>query len=193
MVAIVSAVTVSATVNSSLTFSIAKVNESTNVNGVTTTASTSNNTLVSFGDLTVNATSSIGQQLEVTTNAAYGYTVTVQQNQDLSTGNGATINAFPNGNPAAPSGWVNPQGDMGDEDTWGHFGITTDDSGLFGAGNLQGFDGATPITVLSNNGPSDGQTQNIGMAKVAYAVMVSGLQEAGDYSNQLTYVCTPEY
>lgn len=193
MVAIVSTVTVSATVNSSLTFAISTVASSTNVNGVLTTSSTTNMTQIAFGDLTTLATSTIAQQLAVTTNAAYGYSVTVQQNQDLRTGNGATINAFPNGVPGAPAPWVNPTGTLGNDLTWGHFGLTSDDSGVFGANNLQGFNGASPITIMSNGGPSDGSTQNVGMAKVAYSVMVTGLQEAGDYSNALTYICTPEY
>jgi hypothetical protein len=199
MVAIVDSVTVSATVNASLTFTVSAVNSGTTVNGVDTTG-TSTSTTIPFGDLTVNASSTIAQELHVTTNASAGYTVTVQQNHNLLSDNGADIDSFNNGTPATSSAiaWQDPSGTLGDEATYGHFGLTTDDTSLsggsgFGSVNYKGFDGTNAIEVMYHNGPADGSTQNIGLAKVAYTVMITGLQEAGDYTNTLTYICTPTY
>jgi hypothetical protein len=49
------------------------------------------------------------------------------------------------------------------------------------------------MEVMYNGSPSDGSTQNVGLAKVAYRVQISALQEAGDYTNTLTYTVTPTY
>jgi hypothetical protein len=46
---------------------------------------------------------------------------------------------------------------------------------------------------MYHNGPSDGLTADIGTTTVAYTVGITALQEAGDYSNTLTYICTPTY
>jgi hypothetical protein len=52
----------------------------------------------------------------------------------------------------------------------------------------------TPLDVFDNNGPSDGVTQNVGVADVAYSISISPLQAAGnDYTDTLTYVATPTF
>jgi hypothetical protein len=89
---------------------------------------------------------------------------------------------------------------MDQEMTYGHLGLTTSDdtmSGgdpdLFAGSKFTGFDGVTPVAVLYHNGPSDGGTDGKGYADVAYEVQISAMQEAGDYSNTLTYICTPQF
>ena len=41
---------------------------------------------------------------------------------------------------------------------------------------------------------SDGSTANIGLTRVGYKIQIGALQEAAnDYSNRITYVCTPTF
>jgi hypothetical protein len=46
---------------------------------------------------------------------------------------------------------------------------------------------------MYSSGPADSLTDDIGSTSVAYSLEISALQESGDYSNTLTYVCTPTY
>lgn len=205
MVAIVDEVVVTATVDAILTFQIIGMSSSTAtdnlVNGVALTSSGSSTyNTIPFGVLDVNSSSTIAQGLQVTTNAFYGYTVTVQQDQDLTANNGADIDAFVEGTAATTAqAWQSPAGTIaGGENTYGHFGFTSEDQNLsggddFGASLYQGFDGTTPVEVMYNNGPADGATDDVGYTEVAYTIEISALQEAGDYTNTLTYICTPTY
>jgi len=82
--------------------------------------------------------------------------------------------------------------------TYGHFGLTSDDSTLsdsdpFGASLYKGFNNTDPIEVMYNSGPADGLTTDVGTTTVAYTVEINAMQESGDYANTLTYVCTPTY
>lgn len=198
VIAIIEDVTVTATVDPTLIFNIDGLATSSPVNGVTTTGSSTYNTLA-FGTLSVTSSSTLGQKLEVTTNAAYGYSVTVFQNQDLTSDAGATINAFVDGAAASTTAqaWQSPSATLGSADTYGHFGLTVNDSSLsvaaFGSGNFKGFEGTSPLEVMYHTGPADGSTDHIGSSTVAYAIEISALQEAGEYTNSLTYVCTPTY
>jgi hypothetical protein len=204
-VAIVDGVSVTATVPATLTFTVKGLDASVNVNGVTTNA-TSTPAAITYGTLVVGATSTIGQQLEVGTNASGGYTVTVQQNRNLTSGNGADIDSFDNGYAASTtaSDWHEPSGNLNQDYTYGHFGFTSDDAVLsagdvFGTAKYMGFgnftvsDPVNPIEVMYHNGPANSTTDGVGMAKVAYSIKITALQEAGDYSNTLTYICTPTY
>jgi hypothetical protein len=66
--------------------------------------------------------------------------------------------------------------------------------GAFGSNLWVGNFSTTTRVVFSHATSSDGTTQNIGMTKVAYALQVGALQEAAtDYTNTLTYVCTPTF
>jgi hypothetical protein len=198
VVAIISSVSVSANVPSSLTFAIVPLATSTVVNGATTTAASAT-TSIGFGNLQVGTSSIMGQQLQVTTNANYGFKVTVEQDQNLTSNSGSTIDAFQLGTPpGTPIAWTSPTGVLDSLNTYGHMGFTTDDTSLsggnpYGSGMWMGFTGATTQEIMYHNGPADGSTQSKGMAKVAYRVQITALQEAGDYANTLTYVATPTY
>ncbi len=204
MVAIVDGVSVTATVPSTLTFEITGLDADTNVNGATTNATSTANS-IPFGALDYNATTTIGQQLSVTTNASGGFTVTVQQNRNLTSDNGSDIDAFIEGDAASTTAvaWADPVANLNDENTYGHFGLTSEDSsldgGAFGAGNYKGFPNALttdpvyPIEVMYHNGPADGSGPDVGSTQVAYSIKITSLQEAGDYTNTLTYICTPTY
>lgn len=201
-VAIISSVTMTATVDTNLTFTIAGVASSSMVNGDTTSMPTSA-TAIAFGVISVGTSSIAAQDITVQTNALNGFSVTITQNQDLTSANGANINAFSNGNPAplgvlaAPAAWgAGPAGTLGVTNTYGHMGITTEDSNLpgddYGSQLYAGLTATSTRTILYHDGPADGSTANIGRTRVGYRVQITSLQEAGnDYSNQITYVCTP--
>jgi hypothetical protein len=200
-IAIVNSVEVTATVEASLTFSISGLASSTGaiVNGVPITASSTMRSLA-FGVLAPGVKKSMGQLLRVATNAAYGFTVTVEQDHNLLSNNGADIDSFRDGVEASttPLIWFQPSGVLGQEMTYGHFGFTSDDSTLsngdpFVTALYKGFNGTDPVEVMYHNGVADGLTDDIGSTTVAYSIEINALQEAGDYANTLTYICTPTY
>ena len=197
-VAIISSVTMTAIVDTNLTFTIAGVATGTEVNGDQTSTSSSA-TAIGFGVISTATSSVSAQDLTVATNALNGFSVTVRENQDLTSNNGANINAFKDGNAVvgAPTAWTAPVGTLGSPNTYGHMGITSDDSTLsggdeFGFKLYAGLISTSTRTVLYHTGPADGTTQDIGKARVGYRIQITALQEAAtDYTNVLTYVCTP--
>lgn len=198
---IIDDVTVTASVDATLTFGISGLATSTDVNGTATTGSTTA-TSVAFGSLEAGVSSILGQELSVTTNASDGYTVTVEQDQELTSAAGANINSFDNSPDGAgsstPHAWVSPAAELDKTHTYGHMGFTSEDSTLssgdtFGESLYRGFDATSPAEVMYHDGPSDGSTADAGVTKVAYQVEISALQEAGDYQSSLTYICTPTY
>lgn len=199
---ILNAVTMNATVDASLTFAVSGLDAGDTVNGAAITA-TSTATTTPFGTLGVNATSSVGQRLAVSTNASNGYVVTVSQSQPLtSNAGGSTINSFrdsPAGTGSTTAAvWAAPANSLGNPDTYGHLGLTSSDISLstgndFGGAKYKGFAGTAGTEIMYHDDPADALTDNIGVAKVAYTVEIAGLQEAGDYTSTLTYVCTPTF
>ncbi len=198
-VAIIAPVVVTAAVDTSFTFTVAGLSGGTNVNGLVTTGS-STATSIPFGVLTAGNASSAAQQLSVSTNSSYGFAVTVKTDQQLRSSNGADIDGFNNGSFATtPIAWVPPTQSISNENTWGHWGLTSNDAtfgvsdpfNVGGAGELFVSASTTPVQIFRHDGPSDGTTPNIGRASVAYQVQISALQEAGnDYTATLTYVAT---
>jgi hypothetical protein len=202
MVAVLSQVTVTASVDTTLTFTVAGVASGQSINGETISTTTTA-TAIGFGSLASGTPVIAAQDLTVTTNAQNGFIVTVHEDQNLLSSNGADIDLFQDGNAVAtPIAWATPTAVLGNENTYGHIGLTSDDSDLnaneFDSGSIikwAGNFGATSTrTIFSNTGPSDGVTQNVGKARVGYKVLVSALQEAAtDYTNHLIYVCTPTF
>jgi hypothetical protein len=199
-VAIISQVTVTAAVDTALTFTINAVNPGVLINGTTTTA-TSTATTITLGTTTPGIPVIAAQDLRVTTNARNGFQVTVIQSGNLTSSNGADIDVFlANNGTGTPSSWQAPQTLLTNENTWGHYGLMTNDADLgvgvptFGPDQWVGNFATTTRLVFYHATSSDGSTQNIGMTKVVYALQVSALQEAAtDYTNTLTYVCTPTF
>ena len=190
-------VVVTASVNTTFTFTVAGLPNGTDVNGDTTSTSTTA-TALDFGALSPGTPVILGQRLTVTTNARNGFSVTIVEDQNLQSATGADIDLFDDGNAVAtPQAWSAPSNTLGDEDTYGHFGITSEDSDLntdeFGtqlyAGNFD-----TAREIFSHNQPSDGTTADIGTTDIGFQVQIESLQEAGeDYTNVLTYVATPTF
>ncbi len=202
MVAIVNQVTVTAVVDTSFTFTVAGVASGQAVNS-TTTSTTTSAVAIGFGTLAPGVIVTGAQDLTVTTNAQNGFIVTVHEDQNLLSSNGADIDLFKDGAATAvPVVWTAPANTLGNESTYGHLGVTSDDADLNGAeftsagGNkwAGNFYATATRAIFSNTGPSDGTTQNVGKARVGYQVQVSALQEAAtDYTNHLIYVATPVF
>ena len=83
-------------------------------------------------------------------------------------------------------------------------GLTSDDTDLSSLGGYNdfyhggdawfaGLNNTDPMPIMHHDGPSDGVTQDKGVANILYQVEVASLQEAGDYETTLTYVCTPTF
>ncbi len=196
-VAIVDTVLVTAIVNTTFDFTITGLATSTAVNGTSTTGSTTP-TAIPFGVLTANQIESLGQRLNVTTNARNGFVVTVESDGYLQSSNGAIIDNFDDGSDVAVPGtaWNAPSNNIADEETWGHWGLTSNDADLAAPFAANEFIAAstTPRTVFTHDGPADGTTQNLGEAEVLYQVQITPLQEAADdYSTVLTYIATPTF
>lgn len=199
-VAILPNVTVTATVSTNLTFTVSGVaSGGQNANGqagstsITTTATT-----IPWGTLTVGTTSTARQDLAVSTNARNGFTVTVFQDQNLTSNTGADIDKFDDGVDGAPQTWASPAGTLDSEDTYGHEGITSEDATLqagdtFGTGLYDAIGtSSTPLAVFYHTGPANGSTANKGATKIGFQIEISSLQEAAsDYTQTITYIATP--
>ena len=200
-VAIVDDVDVTANVDTQLTFTVSGVASGSTVNASpTTTATTTTSTSLPFETLSAGVSKTLAQNLAVTTNAIGGYVVTVEQSQNLLSSTGADIDGFANGSYVdTPTAWVAPSNNISQENTWGHWGLTSDDfstlrpGGEFSA-NTWVAASTTPTIVMGHNGPSDGVSAGIGAARVGYQAQITALQEAGDdYSTSLTYIATPTF
>jgi hypothetical protein len=196
-VAIIDNVLVTAVVETTFDFTITGLATTTGVNGTSTTGSTTA-TEIPFGVLTAGEIKTLGQQLNVQTNARNGFVVTVEQDNNLESSTGADIDGFIDGAYTdTPAAWQSPGNAIGDENTWGHWGLTSEDSDLNGdefGSALFVAASTTPREVFSHDGPSDGSTVDIGQTLVGYQIEISPLQEAGDdYNTTLTYIATPTF
>lgn len=187
----------SATVNTTLTFTVAAIANATSVFGVTTDAA-STVTTVPFGTLAPNAPKEVGQRLTITTNAPNGYSVYVVQSANLTAG-GNDIDQFKDGtrvDDGANAAWSSPAVVASAEATYGHLGYGTTDTSVFTNNQWAGVPtigaaGAAPITTglaCNNAGQTSGDT-----CDVVYKVETSALQEAGSYTNEIIYVVAPLY
>ena len=205
-VAVLQNVTLTASVNTSFTFTVTGLATSSALFGNNATSSASSTaTALPFGTLassTIASSTVLAQQLNVTTNARNGFSVTVQENQPPTSSTGATIDLFSNGaSTTQPIAWVAPTAILDVPSSYGHFGVTSDDAdesqytaNEFAAATKWSGAMDVPKVVFSHTGPSDGVTQNKGKATVGYRIQISDLQEAGtDYTNTLTYVATPTF
>lgn len=203
-VAIVDVVTVTASVETIFNFTVLGVGNGAAVNGDTTSGTTTP-TAIPFGILEADTAETAAQDLQVSTNAANGFVVTVQTDQQLTSATGADIDGFSNGAyTSAPLLYESPSSTLGNENTYGHWGITTDDSTIY-AGLTDEFDvggsgrqyvsaSTTPVEIFRHDGPTNATSQGVGTTRVGYTVEVGSLQEAGDdYTATLTYVATPVF
>jgi hypothetical protein len=204
-VALIDTVLVTAFVDTSFDFVISGHATGTSINGDVSTGSTTA-TLIDFGRLASGVPKILTQGLQVTTNAKTGFVVTVQSDGDLESTNGAIIDNFDEGSDVSDTGtaWNSPVPTIGDETSWGHWGMASEDGDLnslggFYAGEFDAVDSYIAAStsareVFHHNGPSDGSTTNIGTTTVGYQIEITSLQEAADdYNTTLTYIATPTF
>ena len=199
VVVILDTVLVTASVDTNFTFTVSGLGGGETVNGTTTTGTTTS-TAIPFGELTAGVGTTSAQRLNVSTNASQGYSVTVQIDDTLISSTGADIDLFNNGTESdVPGAWAAPSGTLGNDATYGHWGVTSDDASAGRGANEFGSDqwiaaSTTPRIVMGHTGPAAGQGTGVGSTTVGYKVEITSLQEAGDdYQAILTYVATPTF
>ena len=198
-VVILDNVTVTASVDTIFDFTVAGVGAAgggETVNGETISGTTTATT-IAFGTLASGTASTTAQDLTVSTNASQGYSVTVQVDQTLLSSTGADIDLFEDAD--TPTTWTAPVPSIGDDSTYGYWGITSEDGTTTRGTEFDVVTGnewigasTTPRIVMGADGPADGVTQGVGAARVGFRAEINSLQEAGDdYTATLTYVATP--
>lgn len=210
-VAPVEGVLVSATVDTSLTFTISGVDTtSTSTCGrvaSSTTGGTSTASTVPFHTITSPDTAyQMAQLLTVSTNSTSGYAVTAEENAVLSI-DGLGVNTIPDttcgATPCTSGGTADPSPqDWVTYGTYRGFGYSlenvsgsdakfqyNDSSRTFNAAPFY-ITGASsgPPTLMSNGSPVSSS-----QVRVCYQIVVSGTQRAGYYLNKVTYIATPVF
>ena len=180
----IEAVGVSATVAPSLTFTINGVNSGTLItahNTIFTTTATS----VPFSTLTVNASSTGAQFIHIDTNSNSGYAVTAQQDGSLRKTNGTAIVDFST-TAADNDGSVGFGYALQSKAGSPTLPFAYNDAGA--KFKSAGFNSTTPVTIMSNTGPANGDEEY-----VDYYVKVNAQQAQGTYQNLITYIATATY
>lgn len=189
-------IAVSASVDSTFTFTVAAVT-SGSVNGATIDLADTTANSIPFGNLAIDTEEIAAHDLTVTTNSTNGYTVTVKALADPPLVDGtANIDKF-SGTNASPSTWSAPAGSAASVNT-GYFGYTTNDSSL-GTGTTDRFTSSggnkwagpttSPLEVAySATGVGTGETTRVG-----WQAEVNSLQPAGSYTGTVILVATPTY
>lgn len=195
-VAHIEAVRVTATVDPTISFSIAGIASGNTRCGVSTDITTTA-TSVPFGGMTLNTFKTLAQDLTVSTNASGGYVVTSSENDQLGLG-GATTPFIPD---------TTCDGGTCSESTAAEWNTATNNG--FGY-SLENVDAAsiafeydtsgdtfrskqfaditgseTPQTIFSSTTVANSEN-----AYVCYRLSVGATQAAGDYENQITYTAT---
>jgi hypothetical protein len=175
-----------ATVAPQFTMTISGVSSGTVVAGATSTITTTANG-ISFGNLVPGTVAVAIQQITVTTNAAAGYTTTVQENNDLTNSHGQTI-APVSGTNAAPAGFPSSV-------SAGAFGYHTTDASLctgtatrFSPSDTYAAAAASPLEIACNQLPVSNDS-----TYVVYKALIGALQASGSYTNTITYISTGKY
>ncbi|MEA3355661.1 MAG: hypothetical protein U9Q63_04245 [Patescibacteria group bacterium] len=203
-IALIEAVRVTATVDPTISFSIAGVGIGTTACGVPTDV-TSTALTVPFGTLVLNTFKDLAQKLTVSTNADGGYAVTSSEDDELGKdgatspaiadtdcdGEDCTISSDTEWNTASDNGFgYSLDNSVGTGATAPIIAFEYDDGALnFSArpfANIAGSD--SPIEIFSSTDVAD--TQNI---YACYRLSIGATQEAGDYENQIIYTATATF
>lgn len=209
-IGVIEQVRVSATVAPQITFKIAGIPSGalgSNACGTTTDVTTTPTT-VPFGQVSITSFMHAAQSLEVSTNAIGGYAVTAQQNNQLklvgtsttladATGNGANITYGAKGrwDSTTYKGFGYGLKYIGKVSGTGSaaFQYTDTDAncvgGTFCAKQFADLSNAEPAqTIFSSTGIADSENVD-----VCYKIVISNIQAAGDYENDITYTATSTF
>ncbi len=176
--------------NPTLSFTINSVDANTTSNGITTTVSSSVNTL-DFSNITFNTPQYIAHNLTASTNAQSGYVVTMELKSFLQGDYpGNNIDPFP-GSWSTPKAWTSPTGTTPNIDTaW--IGANTSDtrvSGWSSANQKFGPVNSAQNQVMYSSGADETGTT----ATVIYVIESNMYQPADYYRGTLVYNITPTY
>lgn len=195
-------IAVSATVDPTLTFTVAgvtgngsaTVNGATITNGLATTATT-----IPFGTLTAGTPKIAAHDVTITTNAVNGYTVTASHSATSQSGNPPLVSGTSNnidsftGTNTSPATWSSPSGTSANVNT-GFFGYTTEDTSLctgtanrFSSNKWAGTTTTGEELICSSTGVSSQTT------RVGWQVEVNNIQPAGSYTGTVILIATPTY
>lgn len=195
-VAHIEAVRVTATVDPTISFSIAGIASGQSRCGITTDVTTTA-TGVPFGTMTLNTFKTLAQDLTVSTNASGGYVVTSSENDQLGLG-GATSPFIPD---------TTCDGGTCTESTAAEWNTATNNGFGYSLHNVDAASIAFQYNDSGNTfrskqfaditGAETAQTifssttvANAENAYVCYRLSVGATQAAGDYENQITYTAT---
>jgi hypothetical protein len=193
VVAIISGVTVSATIAESLTFAIAAVNDTLCTLGGTATAVTTTAATVPFGTMNANSFKKGCQTLTLNTNAGNGYSLTSQETDQLTNAGSQIISdtTCDTGTctESTSAAWATATANHG----LGHTCSGLDCAATYSsASNFRQFasiaDTETAVQMMSSSSPVTNSTST-----VVYKLSVSGSQSSGDYSNVVVYIATAQF
>lgn len=187
-----------AAVDTTFTFSVSGISAGTAVGSTYLTGGDTSSSIIPFGELKADAASTAAQQLAVNTNVMNGFSVAVQVDQQLSSvSSGADIDGFVGGSfTSTPITWASPQQIVGSENTYGHWGISSDDTTDMPLNYANGANfvsaSTSPVTVFNQVNHVAGERVSQGTSTVIYRAEISALQETkSDYTAQVTYVAIP--
>jgi len=187
-------IAVTATVDSTFTFTVAGVGTTSSVNSAATNVTTTA-VLIPFGTLTSGSTKIAAHDLTVVSNALNGYQVTVKA-PSLPPLSDASNNIDPfTGTNSAPQTWSAPNGSSANVNT-GFFGYTTNDSTL-GSGTTARFTTGPPkwagINSIAEEVAYNAGAVTTETTRVGWEIEVNTLQPSGSYTGTVILVATPTY
>lgn len=198
--AVIESVRVTATVDPTISFSIAGINTGTSACGATpdidTTTGTNAPLAVPFGTMILNNFKDAAHNLTVSTNAASGYVVTAAENDQLSKdGLGTTTIADTDCDGEDCTISSGTEWNTGTDNGFGYSLENIDAASIsfeFDTGGTTFR--AKPFAVLGTDSPvtlfSSSTVANAENAYICYRLGVGATQAAGDYENQITYTAT---
>ena len=211
-IAVIESVRVTATVDPSLTFTIAGAASGASRCGVTTDVTTTA-TAIPFGSVSLAAYNDASQTLSAVTNGAGGYAVTMISDDQLSVGGDHTTE-IANTDCDAEDCTDTTSGEWSTENDVSGFGFSIENVDATtvpfqystATGNCTGTYCARmiPSTATASEPPDDSDTALSIMSKttiptttedmyVCYRLTVATTQTAGDYENNITYVATATF
>lgn len=213
-ISVVESVRVTATVDPQITFRIGGVNSGTSACGVSTGVTTTSAT-VPFGSVSISSFTNAAQYVNVSTNATNGYAVTAIENDQLGKAGNACVGAGPTfANPCIPdsagdnAAMTSSVSDKWDSTTTKGFAYSLQDPNSstteafaynLGTGNCSGAsfcarkfadaeNSGTAQTIFSGTTVADNQN-----VYVCYRIVIGASQQAGDYTNNITYRATATF
>ena len=196
-IALVESVRVTATVDPTITFTIAGVNTSTSTCGISTDITTTATT-VPFGALALNTFKEGAHTLTVSTNAVGGYSVTAVENDQLGKDGGTTPFIPDTPCDIGPCTHTSQQEWITNTNNGFGYSLDNDDAAAIafeysgGTWLARQFavtqETQAPVELFSSTTTADGEN-----ADICYRISVGSTQTAGDYENNLTYTATATF